>query len=101
IRAEQRALRPAYDLNSSDIVSGQMCKIVNAAGLIDRNTVDQNLCVIGFTAACEQSRDAANVSRANKGYAGDVAEEIGHGFNVRCFNLRSVDDIHTCVYLTA
>ena len=94
IGSENSTLWAPHDFNPIDVVGWNMREIVNTSRLIYRNTVNQNLGVVRFTATQENGRDAARVACAENSQTADISEQIGGGPNFGCIDLCAIDNIH-------
>ena len=77
VRAEQRRVRAAHDLQALEILCGQIAEIEGAARLVQRDPVEQDLVVAALAAADEQRREGAGASAADDGRPRHVAQQIG------------------------
>ena len=78
IRSVQYACRSAQDFNAVDVRHAQVGKVVESAGLVERNTVDEYLDVIRFTTADEHRGEGAERTALHDTESGHRTERIQH-----------------------
>jgi hypothetical protein len=90
IRAVQRALRSAHDLDPVDAVGREIRKIVRAARLVRLDAIDQDLVEIRVAAADEQIGRASAAPGLHDREARNVAQHLERVGDLRAFDLVAI-----------
>ena len=82
-RPIQGALRPAHHLDPFDIVGSEVGKIKCALQpLIDRNAIEQNLCVFAAQSTSENRGQLASRSGLHNGQPGNFAKRVAYALDL-------------------
>src|SRR5260370_13496320 len=94
VRAVQRALRAVHQFDVVDVVERGVGKIKEAAGLVDRRSVDEEFGEVGVAAIKKESGESAFPARASDGSAGASSERVGKRDELALIDFGAGDDIH-------
>ncbi len=94
IRSVQHTHRPAHHLDAVDVVGRQMREIDAAAGVVQRDAIEQHLHVIALAPAHEQRRLPAVAPRLDDVRTRNGLEGVGHGTNALRHEIRSPQNGH-------
>ena len=76
VRAEQRRVGAADDLEPLDVLCGQRVEVEGAARFVHRDAVDQHRVVVALATADEEPGDAAGTARLDDRRAGRAAQQV-------------------------
>src|SRR5260370_16191478 len=94
VRAVQRALRAVHHFDFVDVVERGVGKIKEAAGLVDRRSVDEEFGEVGVAAIQKESGESAFPARASDCSAGASTERVGKRDEVALIYFGAGDAIH-------